>query len=258
MFVDIHNHIIPGVDDGAISMGEALDMARMAADHGTDIMVATPHRAAYQRSEAPPNWVRAHVRALQHKIDEAEIHLQVAPGVEIPIGPQVAADLVGGRTLTIGDAGHWALIEPPFDHIPKDAFDNLRAIMDSGFKVVLAHPERNAVIQKSLTFLETCARFGVNIQLTSGSLLGDFGSEAKETAEAILKHAPEWKIVIASDAHDLVNRPTTLVAKARDAAAKIVGEAEANEMVDKRPRAMVRKLWSPKPQAAVKRHIITE
>ncbi|MGO8672130.1 MAG: tyrosine-protein phosphatase [Capsulimonadaceae bacterium] len=238
-FVDIHNHILPGVDDGALDVHYALEMARRAVAGGTEIMVATPHRCVWQRPDAPANWVRAHVRALQRRLKDAKIPLKVVPGVEIPVGPGLAEALAAGRLVTLGDTGRWALIEPPFDEIPVNALDHLQDVVDAGIGVVLAHPERNAVIQENLSFLESCARLGINVQLTSGSLLGAFGRRAKFTAEAILERHAEWEIVIASDAHDLSDRPPDWLAQSRDAAAKIVGDEAANAMVDSRPRAMV-------------------
>jgi protein-tyrosine phosphatase len=239
MFVDIHNHILPMVDDGSPNMEFALDMARLAVAGGTEVMVATPHRAAWLRLDAPPHWVRGRVAELQEQIDSNAIALRIVPGVEIPVGPCVASELAGGKLLTIGDAGGWVLIEPPFDRIPTDCLDNLISVIDAGFRIVLAHPERNAVIQQHLAFVEACAGLGIHFQLTTGSILGRFGERAQRTAEEILRHAPDWQIVIASDAHDLVDRPPNLMAAARDAAAQIAGMDEANAMVDARPRGMI-------------------
>jgi protein-tyrosine phosphatase len=238
MFVDIHNHILPGVDDGAPDMEYALDMARLAVSDGTDTMVCTPHRAWMLRRDAPPDWILLQVDALRQAIKAAGIALNVMPGVEIPIGRKVANDLAAGRVLTIG-AGRWALVELPFPSIPRDALDNLKAIADSGFHVVLAHPERNSVIQKNLAIVEACADLGIALQLTSGSVIGRFGQRAQATAFAILRHAPDWQIVIASDTHDNENRPPNLLSAARDTAALIVGEQAAADMVDARPRAMI-------------------
>lgn len=239
MFVDIHNHILPGIDDGSPTMEFALDMARLAAIDGTDTMVATPHRYWMLRRDAPAEWVRELVANLNAELSTIGIPFTVVPGVEIPLGRRVADDLAGGRLLTLGDAGEWALIELPFESIPGDAFDQLKAVVDAGFKVVLAHPERNSVIQNDLTFLERCAELGMAFQVTTGSLLGRFGQRALASAEAILRRSDTLPIVIASDTHDLNKRPPNLMSDARKAAAAIVGHDEANAMVDSRPRSMI-------------------
>ena len=222
-------------------------MARQAVSIGTDTMVATPHRGWFLRRVAQPEVVREHVAVLQDSLNRAKIALKVVPGVEIKMAPRVAEDLVDGEVGTLGDAGLWALIEPPFDRIPAGGLESLQRIVEAGFHVVLAHPERCAEIQQSLFFVEACADLGLAFQLTSGSLLGRFGQRAQETAFAILAHAADWPLVIASDTHDLHDRSCDLLREARDAAAAIVGEALAQEMVDSRPRAMITPHKSTRP-----------
>ncbi|MBV9849611.1 MAG: capsular biosynthesis protein [Armatimonadetes bacterium] len=213
-------------------------MARLAVAGGTDTMVATPHRAWLLRREAPPAWVRPQVADLQAALDRAGIPLAVLPGVEIQVGPRVASELKGDTLGTLGD-GQWALIEPPFDRVPHDGLDNIKAVLDAGFQIVLAHPERNKEIQQHLGFVEACADLGLTFQLTTGSLLGRFGARVEETAKAILARAADWPLVIASDTHDTHDRTPGLMAAARAVAAEIVGEEEAGRMVDARPRAIV-------------------
>jgi len=227
------------VDDGARTVAEALEMARQAVAAGTDTMVATPHRGWFLRRPARPEAVREHVAGLQDSLNRARIPLKIVSGVEIKMAPRVADDLVSGEVGTLGDAGRWALIEPPFDRIPAGGLESLRKVIEARFSVVLAHPERCAEVQQSLAFLEACAGLGMAFQLTSGSLLGRFGTSAQETAHAILAHAADWPLVIASDTHDLRDRSCALLREARDAAAALVGVEQAQEMVDARPRAMI-------------------
>ena len=227
------------MDDGARNIAEALEMARQAVAAGTDTMVATPHRGWFLGRPARPEAVREHVAGLQESLNRARIPLKVVPGVEIKMAPRVADDLVNGEAGTLGDAGHWALIEPPFDRIPAGGIESLRKVIEAGFRIVLAHPERCAEVQQSLVFLEACADLGLAFQLTSGSLLGRFGPRALATAHAILARANDWSLVIASDTHDLHDRSCALLGEARDAAALLVGVEQAQEMVDARPRAMI-------------------
>lgn len=226
------------MDDGALNVEEALQMARLAVASGTDTLVATPHRGWYLRQPSKPEVIRAHVAVLQESLSRAQIPLTVLPGVEIKLNTHNAEDLMKEKIGTLGD-GQWALIEPPFDHIPPDGLQWLQKVLDAGFKVVLAHPERCAGIQADLAFLEAASVLGIVFQITSGSLLGYFGPRAQTTAEAILAHAAEWPLVIASDTHDLSGRPPNLLGEARDAAALITGMDEAQKMVDSRPRAMI-------------------
>jgi protein-tyrosine phosphatase len=244
MYVDIHNHILPGIDDGARSMAETVHMLREAHAAGTAVMAATPHRAARGRRDSPPNWLRTLVAEAQAALAQHAVAVKVVAGLEIPITPRVAEELASGHLMTIGDTGVWALIEPPFEYLPADGEESLAAIVRAGFGVVLAHPERNSVLQEAaangdLSFLEAAAALGVVFQLTTGSLLGHFGPHAEAAAKAIVSRAQDWKIVIASDTHDLSDRPPTLMRPARDTAAEICGPEEADRMVDSRPRAIV-------------------
>lgn len=220
-------------------MANALLIARLAVDGGTDMMAATPHEVSGGRRSAPPGWLRGQVQELQQVLDAKAVPLRVVPGVEIKLGPTVAQGLAAGKVMTLGDAGRWVLLEPPFDRLPSDATAHVQAVFKAGFQVVIAHPERCREVQQTLAFVERCAGLGAAFQLTSGSLLGHFGALAQRTAEAILAHAHEWPLVIASDTHDAVERPPTLLAAARDHAALFVGADEAQIMVDARPRAML-------------------
>jgi len=227
------------VDDGALTMGESLAMAQQAVWSGTDTLIATPHRGWSLRQSPHPDLIRERVAHLQAELNWAKIPLTVLPALEIKISPQIARELERGEIGTLGAGSRWALIELPFDHIPSDALDNLQAVREAGFEIVLAHPERYSALQNDLAFLERCATLGLVFQLTSGSLLGRFGSRAQTAAEAILRRADEWPLVIASDTHDLRDRSPALLCEARDAAAAFVGKALAQDMVDARPRSML-------------------
>ncbi len=220
-------------------MAEAVLMARLAVDGGTDIMAATPHEISGGRRTAHADWLRGLVYELQQVLDAKAVPLRIVPGVEIKLGPSVAPGLTQGKVMTLGDNGQWVLLEPPFDRLPSDALTHVRAIFDAGFQVVIAHPERCREVQQTLAFVEGCAGMGASFQLTSGSLLGHFGGSAQRAAEAILKRAGEFSLVIASDTHDAFERSPNLLAAARDRAAEFVGMAEAQAMVDTRPRAML-------------------
>jgi protein-tyrosine phosphatase len=219
-------------------MAETLEMARRAVAGGTDTMVATPHRSWVLRRSASVHWVTEQVAHVQDALQEDGIPLAVLPGVELQMGPRLAEELTAGEHPTLNH-GNWVLIEPPFDHIPHDALDHLKAVRDAGFSIVLAHPERSREIQNHLAFVEACADLGLTFQLTTGSILGRFGEAAQKTALDILAYHADWPLVIASDMHDLGERPPDLMAAARAAVATIVGEAAADAMVNARPRAIV-------------------
>ena len=136
--VDLHNHILPGVDDGARDLEEAFAMARQAVSVGTRIMAATPHR--YRgREQSSPDYVEPRVRRLQQELDRAGIALTIVPGVEIPITPYVLDDLRSGEISPLGGAnGRAVLMEPPFSNLPGNLIPSLQALIDGGYQPIVA------------------------------------------------------------------------------------------------------------------------
>jgi protein-tyrosine phosphatase len=200
--VDIHSHVLPGLDDGPKSMQESLDMLRLAADSGTTDIVASSH----SNSE----YVFDPLRAAQ-AIDE----LQAAPGVpRIHYGCELHFNLENIEAL-LRSPGNWtidhrnyALIEFSDVAIPKTGGEILDRLVACGTKPILVHPERNPILQKHLSLLETWIGRGCYVQVTAQSLLGRFGRRALAAAEHLLDH--NMVHFLASDGHDTKHRPPTL------------------------------------------------
>lgn len=241
MYTDIHNHILPCVDDGATSMEDALGMAMKAVAADISTLLATPHRRWGSRKEAEPKWVAGQVLALQTELDSAGIPLRVEPGLEIPVGPTVAADLHAGIISTLGNRGYYALLEPSFDQLGPNFLEYIKQVRELGIGVVLAHPERAPGIQADIKILERLAKIDVVFQLTSGSILGHFGENALTATKIILERADDWTLVIASDSHNQGARSPEHLRAAIEAMGALVGETAANAMVTKNPQ----KLLSP-------------
>jgi protein-tyrosine phosphatase len=237
--IDLHNHILPGVDDGARDLAEALAMARMAVEQGTSIMAATPHRF-HGGHEQLADRIESEITQLQRALDAHAIPLKIVPGVELQMRRDCARGLIAGYLLPLGGAGgKHVLVEPPFDRIPASSIPVLESILEIGFTPVLAHPERNSEIQKSLAFVEMCVSRGMPIQLTAGSIVGKFGPKPFECAKAISAHR-DWPIVIASDAHDAIDRTPSDMREAVNIVAAWIGdEAAAMRMVDDLPRSLL-------------------
>ncbi|HEX5324394.1 MAG TPA: CpsB/CapC family capsule biosynthesis tyrosine phosphatase [Capsulimonadaceae bacterium] len=237
--IDLHNHILPGVDDGAHNLEEALDMARQAVAAGTTILAATPHRF-WRGQEIKADQVDWHVQRLQGELDRREIALRLAPGCEINMTPDPVEPLRNSQLMPLGGRqSRSVLIEPPFDRIPGHALRLLDELAGLGFTLVLAHPERNSELQRDLSFVEACAAKGVILQLTSGSILGHFGRDPRVAANAIALHT-DWKVIIASDAHWSHDRTPALLGAARNQVAAWIGdEAAATRMVEDLPRSLI-------------------
>ncbi len=237
--IDLHNHILPQLDDGARDLDEALAMAKAAVGIGTTVLAATPHRFMRGR-EIVPTVIIERVTKLQAEFDARGIALKLIPGSEIPMGSDVLSKLRDGNLLRYGGiSGTHALIETPFEALPHTGIALLDSLLTEGITPILAHPERNFEIQQDLAFVETVASSGTWIQITSGSVLGHFGPAAEATAKAILAHG-EWKIILASDAHWAHDRTVSHLREAADRVAVWFGDAErADWMVESGPASCV-------------------
>ena len=237
--VDLHNHILPGVDDGARDLEEALTMARQAVAVGTTIMAATPHRLHAGHEQLRP-MIEAGVAELQGNLDRRTIPLRLVAGIELPMRLDSAEKLQAGELIPLGGRdGKYVLIEPPFDRIPALALTVLESILDLGMIPLIAHPERNAELQRSLVFLETCASRGMPLQITAGSILGKFGPAPQACAKAIAMRR-DWISIISSDAHDPRDRTPGDMRLAVEMVAGWIGdEAAAMKMADDLPRSFL-------------------
>lgn len=196
-YTDLHCHILPGLDDGASTWDEAMDMARNAVKAGAARVVATPHvmRGAYMPR---PGDMREKVAELQARLKAAGISLTVVPGAEVFLASGTAREYRAGRLQTIGDSDY-ILVELPPLSFPKYAWAEIRALLHAGAGVIIAHPERNIEICQDRAILKELIGHGVFFQLNAGSLTGAFGRMARDCAEFLV----EENLVhfLGSDAH---------------------------------------------------------
>ena len=202
---DIHCHILPQTDDGADSMEDALEMARMAAESGVTHLIATPHCNLPFADEKNFTSVSLleRVLELQARIKQANIPLNLYPGCEVFCTPDTPSLIRQGKLLTLANT-NYLLVEFFFDEELSYMDDMLRAISAEGLIPVIAHPERYDSIQRTPHIIERWFRSGYIIQLNKGSILGRMGRHAQRTADWILDHGLAH--VVASDAHSSVMR----------------------------------------------------
>jgi protein-tyrosine phosphatase len=229
--IDLHAHILPGLDDGPARMEEAVAMCRIAADDGTMAIVATPHMFGeihnVSRSE-----ILEGVRELQTALEREGIGLVVKPGADVHAVPNLNKLLRDGEVMTIGDGGKYLLIELPHDVLPQGLAGLLFSIQVLGLIPIISHPERNLAAQANPFSLTEYVESGNLIQLTAGSLLGEFGEDARQCAETLL--VSRLAHLIASDAHSAERRRPGLshaLARVR----QLLSEDEAEEIFVHRP-----------------------
>ena len=203
-WIDLHTHILPGVDDGARSMEDSLELAQMAVDSGVRTVVATPH-SGHSMSFAAE--VDGRVRALQYRLRCEGIPLRVLPGMEIMTDEDTPERLIQGTLLPLNGT-RYALIEFSFDEDPLFIVNMLRDIRSARFVPVVAHPERYRCLTEDISLASDWRRQGALLQVNKGSLFGRFGEEIQRTAVKLMLE--RQAAVVASDAHSPVGRTTEM------------------------------------------------
>jgi len=232
--IDLHCHILPGIDDGAADLSVSLEMARMMVADGVTAVACTPHILPGLYHNSGPQ-IRDAAARLQAALDEAGVPLTLLTGADIHITPDLLAGLRSGHLLSLADT-RYVLVEPPHHVAParmEDLFFNLLA---GGYVPVLTHPERLSWITSQYGLISRLVRSGVWMQVTAGSLAGAFGRNAQYWAERMLD---EGKVhFLATDAHDTQRRPPDL-ARGYELARRRVGTQEAEHLVFTRPRGVL-------------------
>ncbi len=237
MMIDLHSHLLPGIDDGAPDLGTALEMARMAQASGVTVMACTPHilPGVYHNEGSD---IRRRVATLQAALDEHDISLRLIAGADVHMVPDMLAGLAEGRLLPLGDS-RYVLVEPPHNVAPVRMSEFFFSLQAGGYVPILTHPERLAWIEQRYDAIVRLARSGVWMQVTAGSLAGAFGRRVRYWAERML--AEGLVHILASDAHDTRRRPPDLD-RGLLAAEKILGGREAQHLVWTRPEGIVKDL----------------
>lgn len=232
--IDLHSHILPGLDDGAADLDEALAMARLAVADGMTAMTCTPHihSGVYDNNGKR---IAAAVAALRLALQDAGIPLQLYVGADTHIAPDLASRLTTGLVPTLNGSRYF-LLEPPHHVVPPRIEDLAMQLLRAGFVPVITHPERLTWIARHYEVIERLNAAGCLIQLTADSLTGGFGRFALYYAERLLD---EGRCdIVASDAHGVRTRRPQL-SRARDRIIKRIGEQEAMKMVLTVPAAIL-------------------
>lgn len=242
--IDIHNHILPGVDDGAKSLAEALAMARIAERDGIQVVVTTPHHFPAEGGPVVQQ-ARTRVAELQANVQGQGLSLALETGQEIMAAPEVPQRLQEGDAVPLAGT-RYLLVEPPFTSYPPYVEEVLFQLQLRGYAPILAHPERCAGIQENPEIVERLVERGVLMQVNTGSLLGHYGLESEKTARALLER--NLVHVLATDAHNPEGVRVPVISEGVRAAAGIVGEERAWEFVTTAPEAILRGLAVPIPE----------
>lgn len=233
--IDLHCHMLPGIDDGAGDLTVSLQMARAAVAQGIMVVACTPHILPGLYHNSGPA-IRQAVKQLQVALDENSIPLRLTTGADVHMAPDFVAGLRSGQLLSIADS-RYVLVEPPHHTAPPQLEDFFFNLVVAGYVPILTHPERLSWVPSRYEVVKRLARGGVWMQITSGSFAGAFGRNALYWAQRLLDEGCVH--LIASDAHDAERRPPDLAA-GRDLVAKRVGNEEAQRLVLTRPMGILK------------------
>jgi protein-tyrosine phosphatase len=233
--IDLHTHILPGLDDGISSPEDSVEFARLAVEDGVLLMVATPHcKEGYWFNDRAA--VLENVAKLRTLLRENGVDLAIEPGAEVHLCEDLVERVRDGRAPTLADNGKTLLLELSLTQYPVDLENLVFKLKLAGIEPLFAHPERIRYFQDDIARYEEAVRLGGWGQITTGSILGLFGHEVQEFSEELLRKGLVH--VLASDGHNLRGRNPVL-SEAMNAMVPIIGEQRARAMCQEGPRALL-------------------
>jgi protein-tyrosine phosphatase len=203
--IDLHSHLLAGIDDGPEQIEGSLAIARQALQAGTRTMLATPHASSRYPNDTAT--ISAALEELHSALELEGLELDVPGGAEVAITHIPEIDPTELEGMTLGGGG-WLLVEPPFSAVASGLEAGVRALLRDGYGVLLAHPERCPALQRDPLIVERLVADGVLTSVTAGALRGRFGNTARRFAIALLEDGLAHNV--ASDAHDVDGRPPSL------------------------------------------------
>ncbi len=196
-FVDIHCHLVPGIDDGARDAADSLAMAMLAVEEGIKTVVVTPHQLGSFSSNTGDE-IRVRVAELQELLHSNDIPLRVLPGADVRIDSGMVQQVLQGEVLSLGDHRKHVLLELPHElYLPLEPL--LDELASHGMVGILSHPERNQGILQRPSLIEPLVEAGCLMQVTAGSLNGAFGTSSQSLAEQMCRRGLVH--FLATDAH---------------------------------------------------------
>jgi protein-tyrosine phosphatase len=210
--IDLHCHVLAGIDDGPKTIEGSLALARAAASTDTRTLVATPHLSSHYHND--PDTIAQMVAALNVRLADEGIAVNVVTGAEIAITSVVEVPSAQLPRLGLG-GGPWLLMEPPFAPVAVGLHSILADLQRKGHRILLAHPERCPAFHRDPAMLEALIGSGVLTSITAGSLVGRFGGQVRRFALELMDAGMAHNV--ASDAHDHAQRPPGMTAELDEA-----------------------------------------
>lgn len=228
--IDVHHHLLYGLDDGAVDLETSLQMAEIAIDDGITHVACTPHANSDYNFSPEENANRLAV--LQEKLG---VRLTLGLGCDFHLSYDNIEDALKHPGKYTINGKQYLLVEFPDFGIPQNISSSFYEMSVAGIVPILTHPERNLTLMQKPEKLIEWIRMGCLVQVTAGSLLGRFGKGPQRIAEQLL--ASRWVHILATDAHNVTSRPPVM-SKAFDAVFNKFGQEEAERLCVQNPRAI--------------------
>lgn len=204
--IDIHSHILPGVDDGPKNEQESIEMAIQAVEQGIHTIVATPHHKNRTYDNERES-IETHTAILQKLLAEQNIPLTLLPGQETRIHGSMVEGLEEGTILPLNHT-NYVHVEMPTDSVPRYAQQLLYDMQRAGYIPIIVHPERNREFLRNPDRLYRLVQNGALTQVTAASLLGKFGKDMQRFSDQMIES--NLTHFVASDAHNTTSRGNLL------------------------------------------------
>jgi protein-tyrosine phosphatase len=227
--VDIHCHCLPGLDDGPATIEESLALCEALARDGVTTVVASPHQLGRYDRLNSASVIREAVAELNAALASQQIPLEVLAGGDVRIDERLPRLLESDEVVTVADAGYHLLLELPHE-LFVDPLPTIDVLRERGLQSILTHPERHAYLYGTTDWAVDWIKHGAVLQITAGSLLGDFGSHAFEQAWQLVERG--LVSLVATDAHDIARRPPRLTAALMSLTERVGVDAARALMID--------------------------
>ena len=234
--IDIHTHILPGLDDGPEHLDESIKMCKMAYADGVRTIVATPHMNDGMYN-VKVSQVAEGVERLADALASEGVMMKILPGGDISLTPETLPKLESGDLACVAFNGKYAMIELPSDVVPSNIHEVIFELQTAGYSLIISHIERNLAVQRNLGIARKIASWDTLMQVTAASIVGDFGRETQKCAQELIEQ--RLGHVVASDMHRINKRPPGRMTRAREMVSEIMTPQEVDEMFEERPRSII-------------------
>jgi len=234
--IDLHSHILPGVDDGPKSLDESLGLAEAYANAGFKQIVATPHWISGTAWTPTPQDIQQKVSVFKQALKDHQLDITISQGMEIAFDIDIDSLFEQKKILSLA-GGPYVLIESPFQRFPMGWEQIFFRIISKGFIIILAHPERCDQLIGDPSFTENIIGTGVYIQVNCDSFLGGYGKYIQKTAVTLAEKGHIH--CLATDSHDAVHRRPANFSESLAIVEKLIGKKNTHKIAFENPKRVL-------------------